>query len=509
MAKPTLESFSHVLSDETVYANTMYAISKIQSSRNPGRDTSDYENAIPSVKSHIAILDLLALLMVKQEGDTVATGLEIDGIKTTIVWCRNHQQTNHSAAEEERDYLRSLLQSFKQADHPEQTLEIAIGWCRKKIMNRIRKFTREYPNVPDITPADPATEEYRQFLIKRGAMDDVPLAAALLIFVDQAKELSSMPHYTAPLQTFKDVVISAFWLTCHKVTPEHLPGFRHDWFRKVQKIGSYYLACGTVHSALRRLDSKSPLHRQNLSIRQAHPPPTREWRVYGDTLKAFNVWTQRHNIAPIINFGAVLARYPSAKAGKEGDGFSGTTTVVASQHCELTVGLDLWYRRVQQQQQQQHKQQQQQQKQQQQQQQKQQTQAPEEIFSTPVEVGCSKASCHYCGLYLDKFNQWCRRNQAGPPIFVRGLHHKNTEGWMMPRVPTDAPDQMKNGFTEAGNSTLEGIGDRIHTMWLEMMNPRRLSDSLSPPPNTDLQLDLEEMATSMKRPNRGGCAAPK
>ena len=138
------------------------------------------------------------------------------------------------------------------------------------------------------------------------------------------------------------------------------------------------------------------------------------------TLDALNSWVvhYKENV-PVSSFADILDRYPSAQPGPSGS--SDNRKVVSSQHCELSLSLHI---------------------------------AKISNAHGPVKIGCSKASCYWCHLYLEKLNSYFAQN-GGLTIVCRATHGKKTNGWLL---PTDGPNQVKQAF-------LESVGTEIQEMF--------------------------------------------
>ncbi|KAL8728631.1 MAG: hypothetical protein Q9166_005285 [cf. Caloplaca sp. 2 TL-2023] len=407
MAVPSTETtrpYHEYLQDDEHLANTLYALSKIHFNfAEEGRDTSLYTNSHPNIQKHVNLLDGIALLLVYDDtGDIVATGRAVEANGNHVIyWTKNGPE---KPTAREQDYLACLQQSFKRLDLPTDTLEIIVPMCRKKIINRMKKLNaalertakaaREAGNPPadnpfEINTQTPEAERLRRYLIEKKVIPDVSLNKFLNTFANAIRKLGNNPN-----DKIAQLIEIAYQLSLNsqKLTLAQIPSCDAYHLRKVKKLGSYFQTCMAIWV---QLSMEPPEKRKDFRIEQipaADTPPVRHEK---DTLQALNLWARHFDYPEIKRFANVTAQYDHAQAGNPGTQF--TTT---AQHCELTIGLWLWKR-------------------------KQQLNLP-----GPIEVGCSKASCHYCSIYLKQFNNWERREKLSKhdprinQIVTKGIHEK-------------------------------------------------------------------------------------
>ncbi|KAI4274924.1 MAG: hypothetical protein LQ337_003564 [Flavoplaca oasis] len=172
-------------------------------------------------------------------------------------------------------------------------------------------------------------------------------------------------------------------------------------------------------------------------------------------MRALNIWTTWLHLPAFEDILMVQNVYPTAHPGASGSGPE--HVIVASQHCELTVGLHLWKL------------------------------LRDRKERSTVEIGCSKQSCFYCRLLIDKFNEWAAREEFSYRIVVRGHHNKFVQGWAMPSGPP-----------AVRNSVLDAIGEVIRDIYHQVGGPRRRSDSQSPPSGSQEATASAEMMAAAK-----------
>ncbi|KAL8845823.1 MAG: hypothetical protein Q9221_009043 [Calogaya cf. arnoldii] len=439
---PQRQPYSQTLQNDTLYQNVLYAINQVHIFGSATCDTHAFHTASGEVQKHVTLLDHITLLLVyKAKGDVVATGLLREGKSFTVVWAKN---SNYTPSDPEQNYLSSLLKAFIRLDHPAKILKKVAGMCKPKILARVRKLTNAAPppadhsrNYFDLVEWDQGTEAMRKFLLQKQLIRDQPLADTLDGFINVARGLGP----DSDVNSLVKVLMFAYWLSLSDRGPklDELRGVNTTMSRRVKKLGAWFQACLVIH---RTVELLGPAVRADLSQRQINPPSPKPHRPYGDTMKALNTWTQRYNLTPFKDFGTVKNRYPTASPGAPGS--SPEIVIAAAQHCELTIGLEVWRTTILRNQRQ------------------------------TVEVGCSKASCFYCRLVIEEFNRWVHNQPKPNKIVLRGQHDKYILGWAMPI----------NTPLEVRNRVLEGIGEEMQAIHTEAGGSRRLSDSQSPPSHT-------------------------
>lgn len=434
-----IQPFHVALADPALFQNATYAMNQVHFASVPTSVTNAYAAASTSVQKHVSLLDHIALLLVyKAKGDVVATGLLRERTSFTLVWAKNN---NYLMSSLEYNYLSSLLRAFVELQHPVQILKLVIGMCKSKILTRVKKLVNAAPRVGDqsrnffnVLEWDPHTENMRKFLVGTRKMSNQPLADGLDNFLADARGLSN----TSAVESFVNALSFSYWISLHKTGPTliSVPGVNPIMFRRVKKLGAWFQACVVIRGAIN--DLPDPV-RLGIRSRQLLPPNPVAHRPYRKTMDALNTWTSRFNLAPFDNFDALQDIYPTATLGTPGQGPK--VEIAAAQHCELTVGLELWH-----------------------------------ILNMrsrrqDIEIGCSKASCFYCRLWIEEFNEWVKGHHLPSRLILRGQHDKHVLGWAM---PANSPVRVRDGV-------LNGIGLAMQKIWKRAGGPRRLSDSQSPP----------------------------
>ncbi|KAI4092470.1 MAG: hypothetical protein LQ339_007909 [Xanthoria mediterranea] len=195
----------------------------------------------------------------------------------------------------------------------------------------------------------------------------------------------------------------------------------------------------------------SPAVGRGIQLRQLIPPSPAAHRPYRNTLDALNTWAARHNLPRFEDFAVLQDMYPEATPGIPGPGPN--VEIAAAQHCELTVGLELWHI------------------------------LNKKNSHQDTGIGCSKASCFYCSLWIEKFNRWVYEHHwPYKKIILRRQRDKYVLGWTM---PANSPAKVHDGV-------LEGIGNVMQDIWNRAGGPRRRSDSpLSQTEEADKAAELD------------------
>ncbi|CAL8577432.1 hypothetical protein XPA_003261 [Xanthoria parietina] len=434
---PTIQPYHSTLADPDLFQNVTYAINQVQSAGVPTSVTNAYAAASNRVQKNVGLLDHIALLLVyKAKDDVVATAILPERASFTLLWAKN---SDYVVSSLEHNYLTSLLRAFAELQPPLRILEIVAGMCKMKILSRVKKLVDAAPQVGgqtrnffNIVEGDPRTETMRRCLVESGIMGDQPLADGLDEFLAAARGLGT----DSAVESFVDALVFSFWLGLNMTGPklDSVPGVNPKLFRRVKKLGAWFHACLVIYMAVK---VHSPAVRQGIQLWQLTPSSPAAHRPYRNTLDALNTWTARYNLPRFENFEVVQDIYREATPGTPGPGPN--HEIAAAQHCELTVGLELWgilhkknsYR--------------------------------------DIEIGCSKASCFYCSLWIEKFNRWVYEHHwPYKKIILRRQRDKFSLGWAM---PAHSPAKVRDGV-------LEGVGNVIQGIWNAAGDPQRRSDSL-------------------------------
>ena len=162
------------------------------------------------------------------------------------------------------------------------------------------------------------------------------------------------------------------------------------------------------------------------------PPAAKPVDVISDSLEILNLRCNHivdPEITSIENWDQVTNAFKGAQRGQPA---VGKKTVIFSQHCELTLALELAARH-----------------------------ARRKATRSRIEIGVSKACCEWCRQYLTYLQSYSTHR-----VFVRASHGKQTDGWM---IPPNGPKQITNQMAHF-------IGEKVDDVVWKIQGFRR-SDS--------------------------------
>src|SRR2546423_1732542 len=188
--------------------------------------------------------------------------------------------------------------------------------------------------------------------------------------------------------------------------------------------------CQTLEATLKKANRlKGNESTAHLLVKQVRPPAAELVEVLSGSLEVLNLRCNEIVSTEIEDWDLVTDAYDKAQPGQPA---VGKKTVTFTQHCEITLALDMLKR------------------------------TRPKLTKTKIEIGVSKACCEWCCEYLNLLASAYPEHS----ILVRASHGKQPDGWMMPpNSPTSIAQQMTRVIEE-----------RIdHVIW--KINNRRRSDS--------------------------------
>lgn len=163
--------------------------------------------------------------------------------------------------------------------------------------------------------------------------------------------------------------------------------------------------------------------------------------MFSQTLDAVNQLVPHlHNVPHVGHFDQIQRSYFTAK---EGVGIPGAKVqVLTSQHCELTLALFM---------------------------------LKDPVFESQhsLKIGCSKASCHFCHIYIENLNEHLLQPEpaTSKQVVLFSTHGKRPTGWIMPQV---------KGYDEVRNESYQSIGIEVEDILRTVtLTERKKSDSRS------------------------------
>ena len=188
------------------------------------------------------------------------------------------------------------------------------------------------------------------------------------------------------------------------------------------------------------------------------PPAAKLIEIHSSSLEVLNLRCRQiisDEISLIENWDLVTDVYQKAQLGQPTDG---KKTVNFTQHCEITLALDMLKRQTQ-----------------------------SKITASKIEIGVSKACCEWCIQYLTLLTSAYPK----PPILVRASHGKQPDGWMIP----------PNGLKSIAEQMTLLIEEKVdHVIW--EIQSRRRSDSNELPDfqMEDIDVGASKLAITKKMP---------
>jgi hypothetical protein len=190
------------------------------------------------------------------------------------------------------------------------------------------------------------------------------------------------------------------------------------------------------------------------------PPEAAPIEVLSGSLEVLNLRCNEivsDDLTEIEDWDLVTDAYEKAQPGQPA---VGTKTVKFTQHCEITLALDMLKR------------------------------TQPKLTKTKIEIGVSKACCEWCCEYLNLLASAYPQHS----ILVRASHGKQPDGWML---PPDGWIMPPNSPTPIAQQMIRVIEERIdHVIW--KINNRRRSDSNELPTFTT-EVDMEAHAQAMDK----------
>ncbi|KAI4170238.1 MAG: hypothetical protein LQ343_005121 [Gyalolechia ehrenbergii] len=425
----TQKEYKVTLKNATFFANLLYGLSNVRHASSVGSKSEEYLNASDSVRKQVTLLDGISLLLVfRASGDVAATGMLQEGNQVTIYWAKN---VRTPLTNEERQYVEALERCFRTSESAFHPIELVIPMCRRKILSRIKKLVKvldmESTNVFGLlSSSDRHTEDFRKYLVRKRIIRDAPLFEALDRLAKAAADLTD----NSSTRDVRRVVVFASYLTGPGMNLGGVPGVNPYLFHRLRKVGDYHSACVQIVNTLAKL---SPAIRQNFSLQQLTPPAMKSITVYGDTIRALNTFSVHYDVTPIASFQDLQQAYKYASPA-----VPQSNEIKSTQHCELTVALTLWQKKQ------------------------------NKGVAGPLKVGCSKASCYYCGFFARRFNEWAGRQSQVNQIVTSGYHGKYVNTWLMPTCPPEVEAQI-----------LDHVGNLVYDVFNSVTGPKRKSDSRS------------------------------
>ncbi|KAL8830195.1 MAG: hypothetical protein Q9170_005841 [Blastenia crenularia] len=420
-APPQNQPYHQTFADNDLFANTVYALSNLENKPSQRCSFSAYSQGYFSkLQERIDTLNQFSLLLAHKPGDAAAIALRCECTGISIFWARDDTT---ELTEEEAEYLQKIERVLRTSKNiGNDTLELVLPICRRKIISRIKKLAKECPSGFMVDDEDPSTVSLRKYLIKKGAMSDHPLRDSMNAFAEDVRSVTDASN----LEDIARIIRFSYWLTS--------PGFYiKSWkyyVERIRKVGDHYAACVMIEHNVQRL---GPKIRATVTLQRILPPAPTPVRIHGDTVTALNTFAAHHQIAPIEDFKKLKKAYPDAK---EGPNLPLDLTPI--QHCELTIALHVWQIKQQ------------------------------KSAAGNLEIGHSKTCCYYCENYIQLFNAWAGKQPEPCQMALSHRKAKYPNTCFIPPVPEEVKEKMLGHIGNRVRDVFDWVAKDYHGRWWEV-----------------------------------------
>ncbi|KAL9095772.1 MAG: hypothetical protein Q9163_006497, partial [Psora crenata] len=389
------------------------------------------------IKKHVRMLDGLALLLISQPmGEVCATALVQEAGSATVYWAKNNPVKADNATQE---YLDNLVSAFQEQKSRRHILQLCVVHCRSKILARCQKAAKQFTishsqsNILGVDKSDPAIRALEDSLRHAGVLSNTStITDGLDAFV---RNLSALGSTSSPPLLYKLICFADSITPRQNIVGEHSPQsriFNPLQLRRIGKIAAYRKIITYVLKVCKE-NNITRLREQQISR-----PAQQNVQVHTRTQDALNTISPHIPFLPAITkFEQIANRFDGANKGSGAEGQQ--HAILASQHCEITLALYFL-----------------------------------EVFlkvrrGGSIEIGCSKASCYWCHLYLEQLNEHLVTSNHNIKIVTFANHGKRTKGWLMPE-----------GQKAVTDAVLQEVGYLIEDVFRRAWGvPRKKSDSRS------------------------------
>ncbi|KAN0080788.1 hypothetical protein V8E54_003992 [Elaphomyces granulatus] len=407
----------------------IHALSQVEFEHGASRDLPSWSSAKPSDREHVAILDGLALLLVfAATGDVAATTYWQSGNDFTLLWCKNHVVENWN----ELQYVENLFVKARSDARTDELLRVVIAMCKGKIHHRIRKLAKAIEASTDRWSFDPNKSSHQMLstVLQSWQQENQTTNEVLDNFALSVRNITK----SSSDKQFWQIMMLSWHVTA--VDNLQLANIL-DWntVRYLNKIADYARILNRFPALLKKLGNTK------ITIQQVLPPTPILKDVTSGTLEILNMRCEEipsKEVMLLDDWKMVTDVYEKAKPGVP---LKGKKKVRFSQHCEITLALEMLQRCGQRQ-----------------------------LSKNLIEIGVSKACCAWCIDYLDLL---AREIPKKHPLLLRASHGKQPDGWLMP------PNGPK---TTTKQMTKLIVGQIDNVVW--KIRSRRRSDSNELPAET-------------------------
>ncbi|OCL00336.1 uncharacterized protein K441DRAFT_651221 [Cenococcum geophilum 1.58] len=419
----------------------IHGLSQVQFHYGSSRDVSAWSHATKSDQDHVAVLEGLALLLVfTPKGDVAATSSWRSADELKLLWAKNQPVDDNNQLR----YIEELLENVKNGTGTRELLNTVIAMCREKIFHRVKKLANSFgvsqnnqrQEESNLWQFDETKEPHQKLeaaLKNSGWCKNVSTVYAL----DRFTRVVGKVIKTSEVKYFWNILYFSWSVTSiadlNKVLEE-------KQVRYLSKLGDYVRIIKQMPLLLKKAG------KAKITIEQVRPPVAKLVEVISGSLEVLNLRCGQivpDGVKSIENWDQVTDVYQKAQPGHP---TVGKKIVNFTQHCEITLALNMLDRRTQ-------------------------TNAKQKI-----EIGVSKACCEWCCEYLNLLDL----TYSNSTILIRASHGKQPDGWMIP------PNSLKSVAKNMERFIEKRVDDVI---W--KIKGRRRSDSNELPDFTMGELDFE------------------
>ncbi|KAN0076498.1 hypothetical protein V8E54_006640 [Elaphomyces granulatus] len=366
----------------------IHALSQVEFVHGANRDLPSWSSAKPSDREHVAILDGLALLLVfAATGDVAATTYWQSGNDFTLMWCKNHVVENQN----ELQYVEDLFVKARNGVPTDELLKVVIAMCKGKIYHRIRKLAKAIEASTDGWSFDPNESSHQMLstVLQNWQKENQTTNEVLDKFAHAVRTITK----SSSDNKFWQIMLFSWDVT--GVDNRQLANIL-GWniVRYLNKIADYARILDRFPAPLKKLGNTK------ITIQQILPPTPILKDVTSGTLEILNMRCEEipsKEVMPLDDWKMVTDVYEKAKPGVP---LMEKKKVRFSQHCEITLALEMLQRCRQRQ-----------------------------LSKNLIEIGVSKACCAWCIDYLDLLaGEFPKKH----PLLLRASHGKQPDGWLMP-----------------------------------------------------------------------------
>ncbi|KAL9577453.1 MAG: hypothetical protein Q9212_006356 [Teloschistes hypoglaucus] len=431
------------LEDKNLFTTQIYAQSLLDFHARPGSATGAYiVQQDTAINKHLNLLNGLALLLTKKQGDVVATWIRTLNSSIIFYWAK----LNNEKLPTESEYISGLINQIRKDKKSSEILTTVINFTYGKIIHRCRKLGKQYglrlgqlrytdSNLLQVDISHPKYVELQKFLSES---DLLYHKGSLVNHLDQLIRMIADIKSTAKTDKVAKLLNHVWVLFSQEARLSDFIDSKdcNRW----RKLADFLRTVLDLKHNIKMLERNGIANFEFEQILATVKPQSREHAgLLVDAMNAWHPYSRSKN--QIQDYQQIKEQFEDASPGK--GGIQLTTFV---QHCELTVAVYFlrqnWI-----------------------------------IHQGKIEIGVSKSSCFGCHKWIESYGSVKTQNHT-PQIIVRSSHGKKTNGWALPDY-----DLFKPMF-------LDALVQEIQRGYETCTSGRRKSDSA---PLSDQEFDRSSL----------------